>query len=58
MLGTAPGADVLGHLFGLLAGAVLGLAMGLARPRAFAPPLEWTLAAAAMALVLACWWVA
>jgi membrane associated rhomboid family serine protease len=58
MLGTAPGADVLGHLFGLLAGAVLGLAVGLARPRAFAPPLEWALAAAAMALVLACWWIA
>ncbi len=58
LLGTAEGADVLGHLFGLLAGAVLGLVAGLARPRAFAPALEWGLAAAAMALVVACWWIA
>jgi membrane associated rhomboid family serine protease len=58
MLGTAAGADVLGHIFGLLAGTVLGLAVGLTRPRAFAPTLEWTLAAAALALVLACWWIA
>src|SRR5439155_99969 len=39
MLGTAQGADVPGHLFGLLAGAVLGLGAGLARPRPFAPPI-------------------
>jgi rhomboid protease GluP len=58
LLGTAEGADVLGHLFGLLAGAVLGLVAGLVRPRAFAPPTEWALAAAAMALVVACWWIA
>jgi len=58
LLGTAEGADVLGHLFGLLAGAVLGLVAGLARPRAFAPTVEWALAAAAMALVVACWWIA
>ena len=58
MLGTAEGADVLGHVFGLLAGAVIGLVVGLARPRAFAPPIEWALAAAAMALVVACWWIA
>ena len=58
MLGTAEGADVLGHLFGMLAGAVLGLAAGLARARAFAPTLEWGLAAAALALVVACWWIA
>ena len=58
MLGTAEGADVLGHLFGLLAGAVLGLVAGLARPRAFARTLEWGLAVAAAALVVACWWIA
>lgn len=58
MLGTAEGADILGHLFGLLAGAVLGLAAGLARPRAFAPTLEWALATAAIALVIASWWIA
>ncbi len=56
MLGTAAGADVLGHLFGLLAGAVLGLVGGLARPRPFA--IEWALVVAAMALVVACWWIA
>ena len=58
MLGTAEGADVLGHLFGLLAGAVFGLLAGLARPRAFAPASEWALACAAMALVVASWWIA
>jgi len=58
MLGTAPGADVLGHLFGLLAGAVLGLVAGLARPRPFAPAIEWALVVAAAALVVACWWAA
>jgi rhomboid protease GluP len=58
LLGTAEGADVLGHLLGLLAGTVLGLVAGLARPRAFAPALEWALAAVAMALVVACWWIA
>jgi membrane associated rhomboid family serine protease len=56
MLGTAAGADVLGHLFGLLAGAVLGLVAGLTRPRPFA--IEWALVVAAMALVVACWWIA
>jgi membrane associated rhomboid family serine protease len=58
MLGTARGADVLAHLFGLLAGAVFGLLAGLARPRAFAPASEWALAGAAMALVVASWWIA
>jgi len=58
MLGTAEGADVLGHLFGLLAGAVLGLLAGLARPRSFMPAIEWVLVVAAMALVVACWWIA
>jgi len=58
MLGTAEGADVLGHVFGLLAGAFLGLAVGLVRPLAFAPTTERTLAAAALAAVLVCWWMA
>ena len=58
MLGTAKGADVLGHLFGLLAGAVFGLTAGLAQPRALAPTVEWALVVAAMALVAACWWIA
>ena len=58
MLGTAKGADILGHVFGLLAGAVLGLVAGLARPRSVTPPIEWALVVAAMALVVACWWIA
>jgi rhomboid protease GluP len=58
MLGTAQGADVLAHLFGLMVGGGLGLAAGLARPRAVAPAVEWGLAAAALALVVGCWWIA
>ena len=57
-LGTASGADVPGHLFGLLAGAMLALVAGLARPRPFAPAIEWALVVAAAALVVACWWAA
>ena len=56
MLGTGQNADVLGHLFGLLAGAVVGaLALVVPRPR---PRLDWTLAAAAVTAVVATWWVA
>jgi rhomboid protease GluP len=58
MLGTAEGADVLGHLFGLLVGTVLSVAVSLVRPHAFERPVEWTLAAAAMAMVGACWLMA
>jgi rhomboid protease GluP len=57
MLGTARGADVLAHLFGLLAGGGLGLAAGLARRRDATPAVEWTLAAAALGLVVGCWWI-
>jgi rhomboid protease GluP len=55
MLGTAQGADILAHIFGLLAGAVLGLIVDLVRPRAFGRPAEWMLAAGAVLLVVACW---
>jgi membrane associated rhomboid family serine protease len=58
LLGTARGADVLGHLFGLLAGAVLGAAAGLAGHRGGGPAREGALAVAAAALVLGCWWIA
>jgi rhomboid protease GluP len=58
MLGTAEGADVLAHVFGLLVGGVLGLAVGLVKPRPAARPVEWMLVAAAMAMVVACWWIA
>ncbi len=37
---------------------VLGLVAGLARPRPFAPAIEWALVVAAAALVVACWWAA
>ena len=57
ILGTAEGADVLAHAFGLLMGMVVGLGASLARPRSLAPALEWALAAAAIAAVGACWWV-
>jgi hypothetical protein len=58
MLGTAKGADVLGHLFGLLAGAILGSVADFARPRGIAITLQRVLTVAAMALVFACWWIA
>ncbi|HXJ80375.1 MAG TPA: rhomboid family intramembrane serine protease [Candidatus Methylomirabilis sp.] len=58
MLGTAQGADVLAHVFGLGVGAVLGLLIGLVRPHAFAPPVEWLLAISAVAVVVTCWWIA
>ena len=58
MLGTAEGADVLGHLFGLLTGAVFGLVVGFARSRSFVPGFEWALVVAAMALVVAGWRIA
>jgi rhomboid protease GluP len=58
MLGTARGADVLAHIFGLGAGGILGLAVGLVRPHPFGRSAEWTLAVIAVAMVLGCWWVA
>jgi len=58
MLGTAEGADVLAHVFGLLVGAVIGLLVSLVRPRPFMAPTEWGLVAGAAAVVLTCWWIA
>ena len=58
MLGTAEGADVLAHVFGLLVGAVVGLSVSLVRPRPFRDPVEWVLVAGAAAVVLTCWWIA
>jgi membrane associated rhomboid family serine protease len=55
MLGTSGRADLWGHLFGLIAGAVLGLAGA----RAFARPpglaVQWLLGGASVAVFLACW---
>lgn len=55
MLGSGPRADLSAHLFGLLAGAALGL--GCARPVARPPGTVWqgTLLAAATIAVWACW---
>jgi membrane associated rhomboid family serine protease len=59
MIGSGGGrVDVFAHLFGLLAGVVLGLGAGLALPR---PPGGWlqlAFAAASVAAVLASWQLA
>lgn len=54
LLGSAPGADLLAHLFGVLVGAALGLLAALARRT---PPaaVQWLLVAAAGAAVVAAW---
>lgn len=55
LLGSAPEADLLAHLFGLLVGAGLGLPAALAvrwRPPA---PMQWLLVAAAVAAVVGAW---
>jgi len=58
MAGTGEGTDVLGHAFGLVTGAVCGVLVSAARRRPFSSTVEWTLAAAAMVLAVACWLVA
>lgn len=55
MLGTAEGADVLAHVFGLAAGAALGLATALAAPRPPAAATQRLLAVTAVAAVFAAW---
>jgi rhomboid protease GluP len=55
MLGTAPGSDVLAHVFGLLVGGLLGIGPALAQRRPLGRSSQWVLALAAGALVLACW---
>ena len=55
LLGTSPDADILAHLFGLLVGGVLGLAAGLALPRAPRPSVQWTLALAVLGALVASW---
>ena len=55
LLGTGPNADLLAHVFGLLAGGALGLVAALTlrwTPRA---PVEWLLVAAAGAAVCGAW---
>jgi membrane associated rhomboid family serine protease len=55
MLGTSGRADLWGHLFGLIAGAVLGLtgATAFARPPGLV--VQWLLGGASAAVFLACW---
>jgi rhomboid protease GluP len=55
MMGTAPGADVLGHGLGLLCGGALGLAAGAALRRPPGPTVQWALAVLAALIVLGCW---
>ena len=55
MLGTAPGSDVLAHVFGLLVGGLLGIGPALAQRQPLGRSSQWLLALAAGALVLACW---
>ncbi len=54
LLGAAPGADLLAHLFGLVVGAVLGLAAALAR-RTPSSTAQWLLVAAAGGAVAVAW---
>jgi rhomboid protease GluP len=58
MLGTGGRADLWGHLFGLLAGAVLGLAGTRVFPRPPGLAAQWLLGGAAAAIFLACWYAA
>jgi rhomboid protease GluP len=58
MLGTAPGSDVLAHVFGLFVGGLLSIGPALAQRQPLAQSSQWLLALAAGALVLACWRIA
>jgi membrane associated rhomboid family serine protease len=57
MLGTGERADLWAHLFGFLAGGLLGLPLGALR-RAPARPLQWLLVAVTVAIVASSWWIA
>jgi rhomboid protease GluP len=58
LLGTGTRADLLGHLFGLLVGGVLGLATALAVRRLPGPGVQWALTLAAAAMVVGAWRIA
>jgi rhomboid protease GluP len=55
LLGAGPEADVLAHVFGFLAGAGLGLTGALALRRVPPAPVQWVLAASAVALLAGAW---
>lgn len=55
MLGTGGRADLWGHLFGLVAGAALGLTGARAFTRPPGLVAQWLLGGASVAIFLACW---
>jgi len=55
MLGASARSDVIAHLFGFLAGLVLGGALATLHPRPFARRAQVALVIAAMVAVVACW---
>ena len=55
MLGASARSDVIAHLFGFLAGLVLGGALATLHPRPFARRAQVALVIAAMGAVVACW---
>jgi membrane associated rhomboid family serine protease len=55
LLGTSPDADLLGHLFGLLLGGVLGVAAAPALRWPLRPPTQWALAVAVLPFVIGAW---
>ncbi len=57
LLGTSERADLIAHAFGFLAGVPLGLGMAFA-PIVRSPATQAALGVAAMAVVVACWWLA
>ncbi|MEE9559871.1 MAG: rhomboid family intramembrane serine protease, partial [Acidiferrobacterales bacterium] len=59
MLGTAgERVDLLGHLFGFLAGGVLGVVMAVAVPRRPSARVQWALGTTALMLVVVSWMLA
>jgi membrane associated rhomboid family serine protease len=55
LLGTGPEADILAHLFGFLAGGVLGLLAALTLRRDLPAAVQWLLLAAAGGAMLGAW---
>jgi membrane associated rhomboid family serine protease len=57
-LGTSPNADLLAHVFGFGVGALLGLIAAPLEAYRARTTLQFTLAAAALLVVLGCWLIA
>jgi membrane associated rhomboid family serine protease len=56
VFGTGAEVDVLGHLFGLLAGVGLGLLVAVLSRRPPGAPVQWLLGLATVAVVVGAWW--